>query len=84
MHARLVVDHQMLMASDSLPGQHTRPQGSTLPCRWTSLRRWGIFKSLAESGRVTVPMSPAFWAIRFGRCADRFGTPWMVNCPQTD
>jgi len=28
---------------------------------------------------VTMAMSPAFWAKRFGMCVDRFGTPWIVN-----
>mgnify|MGYP003694656173 CR=1 FL=1 len=38
-----------------------------------------IFAALSEGGKVTMPMSPAFWAKRFGMCTDRFGTPWIVN-----
>ena len=73
------------MASDSLPGQHTRPQGIYVSLQVDQpAEAERIFKSLAENGRVTVPMSPTFWATRFGMCTDRFGTPWMVNCPQTD
>lgn len=38
-----------------------------------------VFAALSEGGKVTMPMSPAFWAKRFGMCVDRFGTPWIVN-----
>ena len=38
-----------------------------------------VFAALSEGGKVTMPMSPAFWAKRFGMCTDRFGTPWIVN-----
>jgi PhnB protein len=38
-----------------------------------------IFAALSQGGKVTMPMSPAFWAKRFGMCVDRFGTPWIVN-----
>jgi PhnB protein len=29
---------------------------------------------------VTMPLQKTFWAEAFGMFADRFGTPWMVNC----
>lgn len=38
-----------------------------------------VFAALAEGGQVTMAMSPAFWAERFGMLIDRFGTPWIVN-----
>ena len=38
-----------------------------------------VFDALAAGGRVTMPMSPAFWAKTFGMLTDRFGTPWIVN-----
>ncbi|RTM14649.1 MAG: VOC family protein, partial [Bradyrhizobiaceae bacterium] len=25
--------------------------------------------------------SKTFWAKGFGMCVDKFGIPWMVNCP---
>jgi PhnB protein len=28
-----------------------------------------------------MPYSKTFWAKGFGMCVDRFGIPWMVNCP---
>ena len=38
-----------------------------------------VFHSLAEGGRVMMPMQETFWAARFGMLIDRFGIPWMVN-----
>jgi PhnB protein len=38
-----------------------------------------VFAALSEGGKVTMPMSPAFWAKRFGMCIDRFGASWIVN-----
>jgi len=41
-----------------------------------------IFLSLAENGTIRMPLQQTFWAARFGRLVDRFGTPWMINCEQ--
>lgn len=38
-----------------------------------------VFKALSDGGKVVMPMSPAFWAKRFGMVTDRFGCPWIVN-----
>ncbi|HEX6105935.1 MAG TPA: VOC family protein [Gemmatimonadales bacterium] len=81
LHACLVIGDQQLMASDSPPGQHVRPQGL-----WVSVHVDGVeeaervFQALAEEGEVTMPIGETFWSPRFGMCVDRFGTPWMVNC----
>ena len=39
------------------------------------------FNALADGGTVTMPFSKTFWAKGFGMCVDKFGIPWMVNCP---
>jgi PhnB protein len=28
-----------------------------------------------------MPYGKTFWAKGFGMCVDKFGIPWMVNCP---
>lgn len=38
-----------------------------------------VFDALADGGRVTMPMQPAFWARTWGMLVDTFGTPWIVN-----
>jgi PhnB protein len=81
MHACLTVGDQALMASDSTPEQHAEPQGIYVSLHVESAEdAERIFGELAEQGRVTMPLGPTFWAVRFGMCVDRFGTPWMVNC----
>ncbi len=37
-----------------------------------------IFAALSEGGQVQMPMIEAFFALRFGMVADRFGVPWMI------
>ncbi|HEU0150190.1 MAG TPA: VOC family protein [Bradyrhizobium sp.] len=81
LHARLVVGTQVLMGSDSPPERYEQPKGfsvSLIIDEPTEADR--IFKTLAESGLVQMPIQETFWAIRFGMLVDRFGIPWMVNC----
>jgi PhnB protein len=81
LHARLGIDGRQLMASDSpigepYPGMH----GFSLSLTCSNLdqaRR--VFDSLAEGGRVNMPLQKVFWADAFGMLVDRFGTPWMVT-----
>ena len=39
-----------------------------------------LFNALSAGGKVTMPMSEAFWGAYFGMFADKFGIQWMVNC----
>ena len=39
-----------------------------------------VFLALSDGGQVRMPLQETFWARRFGMLADRFGTPWMINC----
>ena len=36
------------------------------------------FNALAEGGQVQMPLTPTFFAKRFGMVADKFGLSWMV------
>ncbi len=38
-----------------------------------------LFKSLSESGKVTMPMNQTFWGDYFGMFTDKFGIQWMVS-----
>jgi PhnB protein len=38
-----------------------------------------IFNRLAEGGRVTMPFSPTFWAVKFGMLVDKYGVAWIIN-----
>jgi PhnB protein len=81
MHAMLVLENRVLMASDHGPGQpYEGPRGFSLSLQCAdvdSARR--TFEALADGGTVTMPFQETFWAKGFGMLVDRFGTPWMVN-----
>lgn len=81
MHARLVVDDRVLMASDTVPGQAFEGMKNV----WISMAyptagdAQRIFTALSDGADVTMPMQKTFWADAFGMLVDRFGTCWMLN-----
>ncbi len=81
-HGRIMVQGQMIMASDAPPGRQQAAQGFNIclsPATVEEAER--IFAALGEDARnVIMPLQATFWAHRFGMLVDRFGTPWMVNC----
>ena len=85
MHARLTIDGEVLMASDAAPGHFQKPQGYAVSLQVedpTDAER--RFKALADGGSVNMPFGKTFFSKGFGMCVDRFGIPWMVNCPMDD
>ena len=42
------------------------------------MRRLGAL-TLADGGRVQMPLGETFWSPKFGMVADRFGVSWMVT-----
>jgi PhnB protein len=81
MHARLIVDGQALMGSDAPPRHFEKPQGFSVSLGITDpVEAERIFQTLAENGKVKMPLQKTFWAQRFGMLVDQFGIPWMVNC----
>jgi PhnB protein len=81
MHARLVVDGDVLMGSDSPPDYFQQPQGFSVTINVDDPSKADrVFAALSEGGQVRMPIQETFWAKRFGMLVDRFGVPWMVNC----
>ena len=39
-----------------------------------------IFATLAQGGRIEIPLGETFWARRFGAVVDQFGIAWSINC----
>ena len=80
MHAALMFEGNILMASDDPTGNFKGVQGMqvnyTVPEVAEAER---VFKELAQGGQVTMPFSATFWSPGFGMCVDAFGQPWMVN-----
>ncbi|OKO75058.1 VOC family protein [Bradyrhizobium sp. AS23.2] len=83
MHARMSLPGgSVLMASDAPPEHFHKPQGFSISLTLTdAAEAERKFNALADGGTVTMPFSKTFWAKGFGMCVDKFGIPWMVNCP---
>jgi PhnB protein len=81
LHARLVIDGRMLMASDAMVGQpYQGMNGFSLSLVYSKVAdAKRVFDALAKGGKVTMPFQKTFWVEAFGMLVDRFGTPWMVN-----
>jgi PhnB protein len=78
MHASLMVNGAMLMASDGCNDQ-AKFGGFSLslvaPDEATATR---FFNALSEGGNVMMPLGPTFWSPCFGMVTDAFGIQWMV------
>ena len=83
MHARMTLPGgAVLMGSDTPPEHFHKPQGFSISLTvMDPAEGERKFKALADGGTVTMPFSKTFWAKGFGMCVDKFGIPWMVNCP---
>jgi len=80
-HARINLNGPRLMGCDAPAERYTKPQGFNVLAQVpTPADAERIFATLAQDGRVDMPIQETFWAHRFGMCTDRFGIPWMVNC----
>jgi PhnB protein len=83
LHARLVIGDQVLMASDAPPGHQQPTGGYSVSLQVSTVEEAArVFNGLADGGKVNMPLGETFFAKSFGMLVDRFGTPWMVNCPR--
>jgi PhnB protein len=81
MHARLDLGGRALMASDAMAGQpYDGMHGFSLSLSYpTTAEAKKIFDTLADGGKVQMPLQKTFWTEGFGMLVDRFGTPWMLS-----
>jgi PhnB protein len=82
LHAQMTIDGEVVMASDA-PSMHFKPmQGFSVSLQIADPaegeRR---FAAISAGGEVRMAFGPTFWAKGFGMCVDKFGVPWMINCP---
>jgi PhnB protein len=81
LHVGLMVGDQELMGSDSPPEYYEETKGFSVSISFNDpVEAERIFHTLAENGKVQMPLQQTFWAYRFGMLVDRFGIPWMINC----
>lgn len=81
MHARLETSSGVLMGSDNPHYESPRGFSVTLEIK-DPQEAERIYSALSEGGSVKMPLQETFWAARFSMFTDRFGTPWMINCPK--
>jgi len=83
MHARLTVGERSLMGGDTPSERFFKPQGFCVAFQIDDpVEAERAFTALAEGAQVTMPIGPTFFAQKFGMLTDKFGIPWMVNCPR--
>jgi PhnB protein len=81
LHGRISIGGHLVMASDCPPDRYQTPQGFSLNLGFKEpAEAERVFAALSQGGQVQMPIQETFWAQRFGLAADRFGTPWMINC----
>jgi len=82
MHARISIDDEIIMGSDSPPGHFHKPQGFSVSLSVADpAEAERKFNALCEGGSVDMAFAKTFFSNGFGMGTDRFGIPWMVNCP---
>ncbi|MEP6721552.1 MAG: VOC family protein [Variovorax sp.] len=82
MHSEFTIGDTKLMASDGYAGGKPEFKGFTLSLDAkddADAKR--LFDTLAEGGKVQMPLGKTFFASSFGMVADRFGMGWMVIVP---
>ncbi len=85
MHACLSLGDKMVMGSDGMPGHYEGPAGFAVSVHVdTPAEAERVFDALAVGGKVVVPLTETFWALKFGKLTDRFAIPWMVNCSRPE
>lgn len=86
MHAHIQIGDTVVMGSDSTPDNpYKEITGTNVVINVDDpAEAERIFKALSEGGDVRMPLDETFWAQRFAVFSDRFGVPWMVNCPKPE
>lgn len=82
MHACLSHGGELLMGSDTMPGQpHEGVKGCHISVQAEGMAQAErLYRELSVQGSVQMELQKTFWAEGFAMLTDRFGTPWMINC----
>lgn len=85
MHAAFRIGNTTVMASDGRCQGNPSFQGFALSLTVPDVgEAERLFATLADRGRVQMPLARTFFSPRFGMVADRFGVGWMIAvAPQT-
>jgi PhnB protein len=79
MHAKITIGDTVVMASDGRCTGHPSFQGFSLSLEAGSdAEAEKLFNALGAGGQVQMPLTPTFFASKFGMVADKFGVSWMI------
>ena len=82
-HVCLKVGDYLLMGSDNGPQASEKIGGFCVNIEIPEVAKAeSTFKALSQGGTVAMSIQETFWAKRFAMFTDKFGTPWMINCPK--
>ena len=89
MHCWLEVGDQAIMGADMdvdwAPNIDKPKNGFDVTLHFENAdKAKAVFNALAEGGTERMPFGKTFFSNGFGMCVDKFGIPWMVNCPKED
>ena len=83
MHASLPIGNNVLMATDACEEMgFTLTEGNNYYiCISPESKEEAdkFFNTLAEGGKVNMPLQDMFWGAYYGDLTDKFGIKWMVN-----
>jgi PhnB protein len=79
MHAALRIGDTVILASDGGGNGESAFDGFSIALQVeTDAAAEQLFATLGDGGKIEVPLMSTPFASRFGKLADRFGTPWMI------
>ena len=83
MHAEFKIGDSLIMGSDGRCEGKTNFQGFSLSITLpTEAEADRVFGALTAGGKVEMPLTKTFFALKFGMLEDQFGMGWMVIVPQ--
>jgi PhnB protein len=84
MHAQIKApDGLTIMGTDAPPAYFKTPQGFSVSLTVNDpAEAERIYKALADRAQaISMELQKTFFAEKFAMLTDRFGIPWIVNCP---
>jgi len=84
MHASFSAPGIAFMASDGREVKAVDPDAGNISIALAltdAAKGEGILAALADGGKVSMPLAPAFWGGRFASVVDRFGIEWLLTLP---
>ena len=80
MHCSFKIGRTTMMASDGSSAEKPSFEGFSLGLHVSNEAEADrAFNTLADGGKIKMPLTKTFWSPYFGMLEDRFGIGWMIN-----